>query len=287
MVTSQGKVPLPATLGNLCKRTPQLGVQCTTPLNNPFITDVLTSPVLLPGGLSATHTHSDLSTIFSATCVPLANVTTAGPLLYETTLTNVYGNTTQVDFVELAGTLGIVYVTRTTVGLISTKRILFQDRDKPGYVRATNLIYCPPAYFGFVGSTCAPCNDIEAGGYYVSVAWQIQCAVTSVDDGGMVSEPYETLTIVASKNVTQDTIQTGICLFTEAKECRVPAQPQACSLHSSSMPLPMCLRFSIWPNDNLSIISGGSNPVPSQCCAGDHWPNHTCKAQSSRVQYAH
>lgn len=129
IVTSGGKIPLPATLGNACRRSPQLGLACATPLNNPFLTDVITSPFLLPNGLSVLHTHSELTSIFGSRCAALANVTSAGPLLYQSVLANVYGNTTPVDFVELAGIMDLVYITPTSVGLISTKRILFQVLD--------------------------------------------------------------------------------------------------------------------------------------------------------------
>ena len=66
IVTSQGKMPPAVTLGNSCKQAPQLGLKCSLPFNNPFITDIMTSPVLLPDGLSVTHTHFELSQIFSA-----------------------------------------------------------------------------------------------------------------------------------------------------------------------------------------------------------------------------
>ena len=57
LITADGKSPPAATLGNTCKRSPTLGLACATPLNNAFITDAVVSPVLLPLGLSASHTH--------------------------------------------------------------------------------------------------------------------------------------------------------------------------------------------------------------------------------------
>lgn len=201
LVTSDGKSPPVITLGNACKRAPRLGVDCATPLNNPFITDVMTSPILLPDGLSSTHTHSELSEIFASSCQNQS--AEGGPLLYRSILTSVYANTTPVDFAELTGVLDVVYVTPTSVGLISTKRILFRDRTQAGYARATNLIYCPPSYFGQVGGVCTPCQQ---GG--ASVAWQIQCTPNSI---------FETFTLIASKNVSEEHVQQGICLYASAK----------------------------------------------------------------------
>jgi hypothetical protein len=224
LVTEGGKSPPSSTLGNTCRMAPQLGLRCAMPLNNPFITDVMTSPVLLPDGLSGTHTHAELAAIFDADCPSLANTTSAGPLLYQSILANVYGNTTPVDFVELAGTLDVVYITPTSVGLISTKRILFQDRAQPGYARATNLIYCPAGRFGFVGGVCAACNDTSAPGYYTSVAWQIQCAaISTIADGrASASAPFETFTIIANRNVTGETLHAHACIFTESKGVACP-----------------------------------------------------------------
>jgi len=66
MSPHQGKIPAAVTLGNSCKQAPQLGLKCLLPFNNPFLTDIMTSPILLPDGLSVTHTHLELSQIFSA-----------------------------------------------------------------------------------------------------------------------------------------------------------------------------------------------------------------------------
>ena len=218
LVTSSGRTPPPVSLGNACRRTPQLGLRCATPLNNPFITDVLTSPVLVPDALSVTHSHSDLTAILAAGCPALANVSTAGPLLYRSILAGFYGNTTPVDFVELPSTRDIIYITPTAVGLVSTKGILFQDRAQPGYARATNLIYCHPQFFGFVGTVCRPCNDTAAPGYYTSVAWQIQCVASDqTGGGGGVSAPFETFTVLASYNVSAETVRIAVCLFTQSK----------------------------------------------------------------------
>ena len=221
IITADGKMPPVITLGNACKRAPRLGMKCATPLNNPFITDAMTTPILLPDGLSATHTHLELSQIFGSSCADLTTssqnssvqvLVPAGPMLYQSILRSSYANTTPVDFVELPGILDVVYITPTSVGLISTKRILFRDRTQPGYVRATNLIYCPPNYFGQVGSVCHPCSDSASPGHSVSVAWQIQCG------GGT----FETFTVVSSKDVTGDDVQKGLCIYASSKSGQCP-----------------------------------------------------------------
>jgi hypothetical protein len=227
-ITSDGKSPPIVTLGNACKRL-QLGVKCALPFNNPFLTDTATTPILLPDGLSVTHTHLELSQIFSATCnaADLFGATAqngtalpSGPRLYQSILRSVHANTLPVDFVELGGGIAdVVYVTPTTLGLISTKRILFFDRLQNGYVRATRLIYCPPKFFGVVGGVCRPCAD---GDHRFDVAYQIQCT-------GAV---FETFTIVASKSVSIDNVRDGLCLFAAAKnvscssDVSMVAQPQ-------------------------------------------------------------
>jgi hypothetical protein len=175
ILTSRGSTPPTVTLGNACRNVPFSGLPCATPLNNPYITDVASSPYLLPQGLSATHTHSELSAIFSATC-PSSQANSSGPLLYRSLLQNVYGNTTPVDFVPLPNTQDIVYITSTTVGFISSKRTQLLDRLNHGYCRPNNLLYCPHGYFGSVGSVCASCTDSRHPMYGKSVAWQIKCA---------------------------------------------------------------------------------------------------------------
>jgi cysteine-rich repeat protein len=221
IITAEGKSPPIVTLGNTCKQAPTLGLACATPLNNVFMTDAVVSPVLLPLGLSASHTHQELSTIFGATCPTLPNATVTGPLLYQSVLQSVYGNTTPVDFVELPNTLDVVYVTPTSVGLISTKRIHFLDRAQPGYVRATNLIFCPPRQFGVVGDVCRDCADRTAPGWYVSIAWQIQCPTAAAAGG--VSPAYETFTVLHTPDVSSDMLTSGLCAFTESRNVSCPS----------------------------------------------------------------
>ena len=217
LMTADGKTPPTVTLGNTCKRAPQLGLECTTPLNNAFLNDVLSSSALLPLGLSVNHTHAELTAIFNATCDALPNASSAGPLLYQSVLASVYGNTTPIDLVELPRTLDVLYITPTAVGLVSTKRIHFADRAQNGYVRATDLIYCPEGRFGYVAEgVCRPCNDASAPGYYVSIAWQIQCARGA-------SAPYETFTVVTGPDTTGDLVHAHACVYTESRNVTCPS----------------------------------------------------------------
>ena len=223
LVTPSGRSPPSASLGNACRRVAKLGPRCALPLNNPFLTDVITSPVIAPSGLGVTHSHEELSAILGATCASMANLSAAGPLLYRSMLLSVYGNTTPVDFVELGGgSLDIVYITPTSVGLVSTKRILFQDPAQPGYVRATNLIYCPPLFFGDVrNGSCFACDNAAAPGYFDSVAWQIMCQA-KLARTAQVSAPFESFTVVASSDVDAGALHGGMCLLADNKNGTCP-----------------------------------------------------------------
>lgn len=204
VLTDEGKTPPIIPLGNACR--PRLGLKCATPFNNPFITDVITTPILLPEGLSVTHTHLELAHIFAATCPAAQN--RSGPALYRSVLRSVYADTLPVDFTELTGIMDVVYITPTSVGLISTKRIALYDRTRPGYVRATNLILCPRGSFGEVGGVCAPCQGHTfPPNTRIPVAYQIQC-----DDSA-----FETFTVITSKNVTSEDVHRGICVYTAGK----------------------------------------------------------------------
>jgi hypothetical protein len=229
VISEDGKAPPIVTLGNACKQAPRLGIKCVTPFNNPFITDVVTSPILLPDGLSATHTHMELDQIFSSPCDQVdffagqsKTMLPSGPRLYQSVLRSVQANTLPVDFVELGGGIAdVVYVTPTTVGLISTKRILLFDYLQDGYVKPTKLISCPRGFFGTVGDVCRPCETGNAA--QQTPAYQIQCK-----DG----KTFETFTIVSSKSVGIEDVHRSICIFTSAKnescssDVSMGAQPQ-------------------------------------------------------------
>jgi cysteine-rich repeat protein len=225
----KGSMPPSITLGNVCKNAPMLGMGCSTPLNNPFITSIITSPYLLPEGLLTTHTHNDLSHIFSLSRTSALNNISSGPMIYKSILQSTYANTTPVDFVELPGIMDIVYITKTSVGLISSKRFVLEDRNNIGYCRATNIIYCKDGYFGTVElGVCYQCTNASSPGYQVSVAWQIKCAATRVAGGGKrrllavtESTPYERFSVILTGDITEDHIRSGLTAYQKNKGINV------------------------------------------------------------------
>jgi cysteine-rich repeat protein len=209
LLTPQKRTPATSFLGSTCRNLAVNGWPCITPLNNPFVTDVMSSPYLLPLGLSSTHTHQDLSLVFNTSSSLYSNIS-AGPLMYKNTLRNAYGNTTPIDFVPLPNTHDIVYITSTSVGLISTKRNNLYDRSNPGYCRATNLLYCPPNSFGTVGAVCSPCSNTTHPMYARSVAWQIMCA-SAVPSGRRLlslssTRPYTRVSVILGANAKQPSL---------------------------------------------------------------------------------
>jgi cysteine-rich repeat protein len=232
--TMEGKIPPTFTLGNACKLAPTSGLDCATPLNNPFMTEIMTSPYLLAEGLSVSHTHGELSNIFSGRCLQSSfnngMVNTSGPMLYKSILQSTYANTTPIDFVELPGNMDIVYITSTSVGLISTKRFTLYDRNNPGYCRATNLIYCPQGFFGTVASgTCSPCTNKTSAGYGTSVAWQIKCSASGSPSGrrSLLSStedaPYEKFSSVVTRDINEVNLATSLCSYLTSKGLTCPS----------------------------------------------------------------
>jgi cysteine-rich repeat protein len=207
------KQPPPmVALGNTCGPMPfqPNAAQCSTPLNNPFITDVASSSYLLPLGLSSTHQHQTLLNIFTGAHVAL----------YKQILDNTHNGTVPIDFVELPGTLDVVYITRTTIGLISTKGLVHMDLFHPGYCRATPAIKCPKGFFGSVsGGVCEPCVVQANGEVDASVSAQIQCAGliqeqqrrrrrrnllgASAAASSFQSAPYTHMGLIVTKDVTR------------------------------------------------------------------------------------
>lgn len=231
IITSKGRTPPTVTLGNACRNVPLFDWRCATPLNNPFMTDVISSPYLLPRGLSSTHTHLELSDIFSATCESAPNAT-SGPMMYKNLLDNTYANTTPLDFVPLASTGDIVFITSTSVGLISTKRTVLFDRSNPGYCRATNLLYCPHGTFGAVGDVCHSCTNTTAPMHGRSVAWQIKCAGNATAGASSrrllslaQTPPFERFSmVVGSADSVASTVHQAIAQYTTVKGIAPPAE---------------------------------------------------------------
>lgn len=210
--------PPMVAFGNACGPMPfqSNNAQCSTPLNNPFITEVATSSYLLPQGLSSTHQHQSLLNIFNATNMPL----------YRQILDNTHNGTVPIDFVELPNTLDVVYITQTTIGLISTKGIIHMDIFNPGYCRATPLIACPNGFFGSVEKgICTSCNQDTIP---TSVSAQIQCAGLPQSQRrrallgtSLQSAPYLHVGLIVTKDVTQSVLDilTKYYLARKGKNC--------------------------------------------------------------------
>lgn len=236
VMTVKGKVPPRTTLGSACKNGPSLGMQCALPLNNPFVTDIINSPYLLPEGLSSVLTHHDLMQIFSQQSMQAQNVSISGATLYKQILNNLYGNSTPVDFVEIPNTMDILYVTPISVGLVSTKRFKLSDPDNPGYCRATNVIYCPQGSYGDVKmGTCRPCTETTAPGYGRSFAWQVMCSaiVPSANNRRLLQQtlegdlPSETFSMLVSKDIDEKHLNDAICIWLATKNMECPPYTQS------------------------------------------------------------
>jgi cysteine-rich repeat protein len=199
------KQPPMVALGNTCGLLPLRAswAACSQPLNNPFITDVAASSFLLPHGLSSRLRHQHLLSIFNASQLPL----------YRQILDNAHNGTVPIDFAELPGTRDVVYITETTIGLISTKGIVFMDLFNPGYCRATHAIMCPWGSFGSVGGVCRSCAEADT-----SVSAQIQCTgvpsaaqasrrLLASSSAAFQSQPFTHMGLIVSKAVTPTLMQ--------------------------------------------------------------------------------
>jgi len=226
----------PTSLANACPSEDLSVVDCYTPFNNPFITNVVSSPNLIPEGLSIQNTHRELSKIFSET---ICNDTIlqvsqpvspsfSGAMFYRDILRDQWLNTLPVDFVPIPTTHDIIYITPTTIGLITTKQSFVFDVKNKGYCKPTDIIYCPPGYFGSVQyGTCHLCNSTSSPGYQTSVAWQVRCAYDFVRKAGTtsansipaflkstpVTDTFERYVAVMSKSVEQSHLLDSICLY--------------------------------------------------------------------------
>jgi cysteine-rich repeat protein len=227
--------PPMVALGNACGPMPfqPSAAQCSTPLNNPFITEVASSSYLLPQGLSSRLQHQSLLQIFNASHhLPL----------YRQILDNTHDGTVPLDFVELPGTLDVVYITRTTIGLISTKGIVHMDLFNPGYCRASPALLCPAGFFGSVDM--GVCRECGQAGDVTSVSAQMQCAGhpqylqrrrllgLPSSSSSFQSAPYTHMGLIVSKDVTQALLDmlTKYYLVRKGQNC-TRATPPAMTAH--------------------------------------------------------
>ena len=211
-VLSDMKISPPVfSLGYSCGTLPFGDGKCSTPLNNPFITDVVSSSYLLPNGLSATHEHQQLLEIFTqGNASNFLNSTIIGGLpLYRQILDNTHKGNVPIDFVELPHTQDVIYITETTIGMINSKGMMLMDLYNPGYCRPIDAILCPVGFFGSVGGICHSCQgDTDT----LSVSAQIQCSglVTNSRRRRLLSSfqsaPYTQMTMVVSNSVQKNDI---------------------------------------------------------------------------------
>lgn len=213
-------MPPKFALGNSCGVTTSRTMACATPLNNPFVTDVVSSAYLLPSGLSATHEHQELLSIFlngntsgllgrtNGSSGDRNDMFLGGLPLYRQILDNAHRGNVPIDFVEIPHTQDVIYITKTSIGLISTKGIMLMDIYNPGYCRAVDAILCPSGFFGSVGSVCKSCSDASNAALLDTVSAQIQCT-------GMIqktrrrrhllsatqSAPFTQISMIISNNV--------------------------------------------------------------------------------------
>ena len=73
-------------------------------------------------GLASSMQHQTLFSIFSPDQLPL----------YKQILDNTHNGTVPIDMAELPNTHDILFITQTTLGLLSTKGIVFMDIYNPG-----------------------------------------------------------------------------------------------------------------------------------------------------------
>ena len=219
ILSEMKRIPPVFALGYSCGTLPIGTGKCLTPLNNPFITDIVSSSYLLPSGLSATHEHQELLDIFTQgnAAAMLSNTTVAvgGLPLYRQILDNTHKGNVPIDFVELPQTQDVIYITETTIGMINSKGMMLMDLYNPGYCRAIDTILCPPGFFGAVGGICRACADEDSP----SVSAQIQCTglVSSKRRRRLLSvfqsAPYTQLSMVVSNKVRKNDIDTLMKFF--------------------------------------------------------------------------
>lgn len=263
-VLSNLKMMPPAfTLGNSCGVTTSRVMACATPLNNPFVTEVISSSYLLPNGLSATHEHQELLSIFmngnTSGLLGRGNTSTGakndmflgGLPLYRQILNNAHKGNVPIDFVEIPHTQDVIYITKTSIGLISTKGIMLMDIYNPGYCRAVEAILCPSGFFGSVGSVCKSCSDPSNAALLDTVSAQIQCT-------GMIqktrrrrhllsatqSAPFTQISMIVSNNVKKQDLDLlmNYYLMAHGQNCSsttsmTPYQPynMAADVHDAKM----------------------------------------------------
>lgn len=185
ILSTMKMMPPVFALGYSCGPLPFGSGKCSMPLNNPFITDIVTPTDLLPSGLSSSHEHQELLDIFmqgnasgmldNSTQSDSEKMLILGGLpLYRQILDNTHKGSVPIDFVELPQTQDVIYITETTIGMINTKGMMLMDLYNPGYCRPIEAILCPSGFYGSVGGVCKLCNEDDP--QLDGVSAQIQCS---------------------------------------------------------------------------------------------------------------
>lgn len=244
--TRSSRSPPVVSLGNICNNGISNELGCTTPFNNPFITDIVSSPYLLPEALNSLNTHWELSQIFDQITYNNTQQQTisssSGAFFYKTILKNMYANSTPIDFVEIPTTHDIIYITPISIGLIGTKQFQLFDPKNRGYCKPTDMIFCPPNHFGSVShGICSMCNDTNAPGFGISVGWQIKCAATTLsklskyDKTNFIAPnllnvehatPAERYSTLISKNVNDVVMYEAVCAYLQIMNLSCPDKTQ-------------------------------------------------------------
>lgn len=255
---TSSRTPDPISLGNICNnvRTGN-ALECSAPFNNPFITDIVASPKLLPENLNSMDTHWALKQIFSqvsatasinataevANAVPDEGETISNAIFYQNLLKDMYGNSTPVDFVEVPSTQDIIYITPISVGLIGTRQFQLFDPRNRGYCKVNDMLYCPPEFFGSVqDGACFSCSESTSPGFGISVAWQIKCASNTLPKltpqqkknlvpatilTGQHAETGERYSTLVSNQVDESIMYEAICAFIQTTNQTCPERAQS------------------------------------------------------------
>lgn len=223
----------PITFGDACTLVKNSGWGCATPLRNPFPTDVVVSPFILPKQFSSGLTHHQLQRIFGTENLALANVSgMGGPFLYQQLLGNVLSGTLPVDIVEISSTGDLVYITPTSVNLITTKGVTLQDYTSFPYCLAHDATLCAAGYYGSVGGSCVRCPDTRSSS--PTAAEQIMCVGQSSNNrrrlltGGQMA-PSVSFSVLVGGDVSGDEIDLSLCYYMNQNCIPCPTTPNQIS----------------------------------------------------------
>jgi hypothetical protein len=205
------------TFGDVCMLVKNMGWGCATPLKNPFVTNVVVSPFLLPKSFSSSLTHNQLQGIFGNENLVLSNVSgIGGAFLYQQLLTNTLAGTLPIDLVQISSTGDIAYITPSSVNLISSKGVTLQDYTSYPYCLAHNAILCRPGFFASVGQRCTRCPASRSTN--ASPAEQMMCVGQSgganrrLLSGGQMPPSVEFSGLVGG-DVSQAEVDLSLCYY--------------------------------------------------------------------------